>query len=64
MTTLRIGRILGSFHHRAARSLAGMQPRILKEMIWDYPTLEDVLRVAGLETMETYIYRFQNTVVQ
>ena len=33
-------------------------------MIWDYPPLEEAMRAAGLEEMETYISRCQNKVSQ
>ena len=62
VVTLHMGRILGSFHHMVARRLLGVQPRIRTYGIWEYPPLEGALQATGLETMETYISRHQNTV--
>ena len=41
-----------------------MQPQIQTNGSWTYTLLEGALKAAGLETMETYIYRHQNTVAQ
>ena len=59
-----MGRILGIFHHRVAIKSFGMQPWIWMDGIWAYTPLEGALQTVGLETMETYISRFQNTAAQ
>ena len=61
---LRIGRILGRFHHRVTRRLAGMKYQIRIGGIWVYPLLGDALPVAGLEVTKTYISICQNAVTQ
>ena len=39
-----------------------MQPQRQTDEILDYPPLDDALQASGLETMDTYISRHQNTV--
>ena len=57
-----IGRLLGGFRHRVAIILMGVQN--WRKMYRSYVStpLDDVMLVAGLETIETYIYIDQNTV--
>ena len=59
---LRIGNVLGGFHHRMARKLKGRQPQRRKDGVWVYPPLEDAMAEAGLQEVEAYIYCRQNTV--
>ena len=53
VVTLQIGHLLGSFCHRAARSMVGMQTQRQVDGSCYYPLLEDVLQVLVLEYMET-----------
>ena len=59
-----IGRILGSFHHRVARRLMGRQPWMGLEGRCMYTPLAKMMTEAGLQDMETYLSRQQNTVAQ
>ena len=56
-----IGRVLGGFHHRVDRRLRGRQPRIGQGGGWVYLPLEEEMSEAGLNEVETYVYRRQNT---
>ena len=56
--------ILDSFHHRVARKIANMVPKLLMDGSWQYPDLREAMRRAGLQSMETYIRRRQQTLVQ
>ena len=51
--TLCMGRILGGFHHRVARSLKGRQPWRGRDRVWVYLPLEDAMAEAGLQEVET-----------
>ena len=62
--TPHIGRVLGRFHHRVARRLTGRQPWRGRDGVWIKPPLEDVMAEAGLQEVETYVYRRQNTATQ
>ena len=62
--TLITKRVLGRFHHRVARRLTGRQPWRGRGGVWIKPPLEDVMAEAGLQEVETYVYRHQNTAAQ
>ena len=62
--TPQIGRVLGGFHHRMALRITGKQPRQVRDGVWLYPLLEDAMAEAGLQEVETYVSRLQNTVTQ
>ena len=51
-----------SFHSRVARFLTGKHIWPLEDGSWHCPSTEDVLREAGLETVEEYILRRRQTV--
>ena len=55
--TPRIGRVLGGFRHRVYHRLTGRQPRIVRDRVWTYPLLEDVLTEMGLQDVNTYVSR-------
>ena len=57
-------RVLGSLYHRVAHRLTGRQLWRGRDRGWFYPPLEDAMADAGLQEVETYFYRLQNTVVQ
>ena len=63
---LRIGRVLGGFHHRLARSL--MMRKLYRRQygVWVYPlveeTMEEEMMKAGLKEVDTYVSRRHNTV--
>ena len=59
-----IGRVLGVFHHRLAHRLTGRQPWRGRDGVWIYPPLEDAMAEAGLQEVDTYVSRCQNTVAQ
>ena len=42
----------------------GRQPWRGKDGVWTYPPLEDVMVEAGLQEVDTYVSRRQNTVSQ
>ena len=60
----RVGSVLGGFHHRVDRRLVGMQPLQGRYGVWVYPPLEEVMAEVGLQEVDTYISRRQNTVTQ
>ena len=60
----RIVRTLGRFHHRVAHRLTGRQPRRRLDWAWFYPPLAEAMAEAGLQVVETYSARHQNTVTQ
>ena len=62
--TLYIGRMLGGFHHWVACRLTGKQLRRDADGIWRYPPLAVAMVEAGLEEVETYVARRQNTATQ
>ena len=62
--TLYMGRVLCRFHQRVALRLTERQPQRGSNRGWVYPLLEDALEEAGLQEVETYISRHQNTVAQ
>ena len=57
-------RVLGGFQHRESRRLTGRKPQKGRDGGWVYPPLEDAKAEAGLQEVETYISRRQNTVAQ
>ena len=61
---LRMGRELGRFHHRVACRMTGQLPRRGREGRWIYLPLEEAMEESGLQEVETYVSRFQNTVSQ
>ena len=54
----------GGFHHRVARRITGISPQRQTDGIWNYFLLEEDMWGAGLEDMEVYIGRQQNTVAK
>ena len=54
---------LRGFHHRVARSLTGLKPR-LQNGEWVYPPIEDALQAAGMHPMERYIVRRRRTIME
>ena len=60
--TPRIGRVLGGFHHRVARRLTGQHPRRGQDGGWVYLPLAEAMAETGLQEVETYVSRRQNTV--
>ena len=62
--TLRIERVLGVFQHRMARGLMGQKPWRDRDSMWVYQPLAEAMEEAGLQEVETYFSRLQNTVTQ
>ena len=60
----RICKALGSFHYWVIRGLMGRMPHHGGDGTWIYPPLGEAVVEAGLQEIETYIDRFQNTVAQ
>ena len=60
----RIGRTLGGFHHRVALPLANIHPRRVMTGRWVYPLLDEAITAVGMEEVEKYVLRHQNTVAQ
>ena len=60
----RMQRVLGGFHHRVDRRLTGRQPQKGQDRGCVYPPLEDAMAGAGLQEVETYVSRRQNTEAQ
>ena len=54
-------RPLEGFHCEVARRLTGMRPKQVKG-VWVYPHTADVLRAAGLRTLEQYIDKRRHTI--
>ena len=54
---------LEDFHLRAARRMAGMQPRKKRDGTWTYPSSEEVLEKAGLYTVSYYIEVRRQTIL-
>ena len=57
-------RVLGGFHHRVDLRLTGQQPWKGWDRGWVYPPMEDAKAEAGLQELEAYASRHQNTVAQ
>ena len=62
--TPRMKRVLGGFYHRVSHRLTGRQPWKGRDVGFYYPLLEDAMVEAGLQEVETYVSRRQNTVAQ
>ena len=62
--TLTIGMIgrLRSFHHRVARYITGRHIKELEDGTYFCPSMKEVLKAAGMETIEVYMDRRRNTV--
>ena len=60
--TPRMQRVLGGFPHRAAHRLTVRQPRKWRDGSWVYSPLKDAMVEEGLQEVETYVSRHQNTV--
>ena len=60
----QIGNALGFFHNKVIQRLTGQMPHRRVDRVSKYPPLGDVMVTAGLQDIETYIYRRQNTVTQ
>ena len=60
----RIDRALGGFHHKVARILTLQQPRRRLDGMWLYRPLAEEIVEQGLQEVETYVSRLQNTVAQ
>jgi hypothetical protein len=54
LSPLSLKRLEG-FHLRAARCMAGMQPKRNLDGTWTYPNLKKVLKAMGLGTIDHYI---------
>ena len=48
---------LAGFHHRSARRMAGMSPKLQPDEIWVYPPIGAALAIVGLEDIGVYIAR-------
>ena len=64
MVSPMMERVLSAFLHGAARQLTGRQPQRGRDGKWHYPSLEGVMKEAGLTDIRTSIQRRQNTVAQ
>ena len=62
--TPRIERTLRGFHLRVYWCLAGMKPKRNTVGQWDFPNLGAKIPAAGLEEVDTYVLRSQNTIAQ
>ena len=60
----RIGRTQGGFHHRLDRRLAKIQPGRTGSGRWIYFPLDKSMKLLGLEDVDTYFLRRQNTASQ
>ena len=58
----RIGKTLGGFHHRVFHWLVLMRPRQDIAPRWFHPPLDAVMASVGLEEVDMYVLRCQNTV--
>ena len=59
-----IGRALGRFHHRVDCRMTGWQPRRGIYGRCSYPPLFNLMEYLGLQYVETYVSRHQNTAAQ
>ena len=46
---MQIGKVLGGFRYRLARSLISRKPWLGRDVVWIYPPLEDAMTEAGLQ---------------
>ena len=53
---------LQGFHHKVARRLSGLMPRLVNGE-WFYPPIAEALQTAGLEPLEVYITRRRETLL-
>ena len=60
----RIRRPLGGFRHRVARRLKKMQPKRTGVGRWIYLQMDMAMKSVGIEEVETYVLRLQNTISQ
>jgi hypothetical protein len=60
LTGRMIGR-LRSFHHRVARYITGRHIKELDDGTYFCPPMDEVLKAAGMETIEVYMERRRNT---
>ena len=60
----RIGRTLGSFHHKVACQIKNMQPNRDVEVSWIYPLLDAAMGAMEMKEVDTYILCCQNTFAQ
>ena len=63
VVTPLVKNLLGVSHHGVARRTLGNIPRRRTKGTWEYPPLGSVMSAVGIEEIETYIFRRQNTVV-
>jgi len=61
--TDRMLKTLTGFHHRAARRITGMVAYRAPGGEWVYPPIDEVLKEAGMYTMEHYISKRRNRLV-
>ena len=54
--TQSMDQMLAGFHHRAARRLAGMYPKLIDGQ-WEYPPVAEALEAASLHPMDVYLAR-------
>ena len=64
VATPRMGRVLGGFQDQVARRLMGRLPRHKNDGKQEYTSAAAAREEAGLQTMQEYIRRWQNTVAQ
>ena len=57
-----IRRTLRGFHHRVSRCLSGTKMQRDTTGRWEYPPLVDTMTASGIEEVETYVFRLQNTI--
>ena len=61
--TPQMMQVLASFHNKCARRIAGMMPYLVDGQ-WVYPDVQKARKKAGLHSMEHYIRKRQNAIVQ
>ena len=62
--TAKMEKALDAFQGRVAQKLTGRHPRCRRDGEWYYPSLEGVMKEAGIVWIRTSILRRQNTVAQ
>ena len=62
--TPHMQRVLCRFQHKVSHRLTGQQPRKGRDGGWVYLPLEEAMAEAGLQEVDTYISRHQNTMAQ
>ena len=58
--TPKVLSVLGGFHNKVARQLAGRQPRLING-VWDHSPVAEALEIAGLYPLEHYVRKRQRT---